>query len=58
VRCELVLCLGGLVLVPFVFWVTFKIALDTTYLGAFILCVLGISFQVAIGQALKHLPGL
>lgn len=45
----------GLALMPVVFVSVFKVALDTSFLGAFILCVLGVAFQVAIAKALSVL---
>lgn len=45
----------GLVLMPVVFVSVFKVALDTSFLGAFILCILGVAFQVAITKALSIL---
>jgi len=42
----------GLLLVPVVFVVTFSRFLDTSYLGAFMLCVLAVSFQAIISKVL------
>lgn len=45
----------GLVLMPVVIIGVFKYALDTSFTGAFILCILGLAFQVAMAKALNVL---
>lgn len=44
--------LWGLLLVPVVFVVTFSRMLDTSYMGAFLLCILAVSFQAIISKVL------
>ncbi|RZI82832.1 MAG: hypothetical protein EOP38_14675 [Rubrivivax sp.] len=47
--------LKGLLIAPFVFWLAFKVMLETSFLGAFIVCVLGMSFHFAMAKAWRFL---
>lgn len=44
--------LKALLIMPFVYLGIYKFYLDTSFLGAFILCVLGLAFQAALNKFL------